>query len=66
VEGADDRLEGLGDEFQERVRAGYLALAATDPDHWVVVDGVGDLEEVAARLSAAVVARLGTLPAGAP
>jgi len=64
--GADDRLEGLGDAFQERVRAGYLALAGADPEHWVVVDGVGGVEEVAARLSAAVVARLGAPAPGAP
>jgi len=64
--GREDRLEGLGDEFQERVRSGYLALAAADPKHWVVIDGVGEREAVATRLSTAVVARLGALPAGAP
>ncbi|HEY7947882.1 MAG TPA: dTMP kinase [Acidimicrobiales bacterium] len=64
--GRDDRLESLGDEFQERVRAGYLALAAADPGHWVVVDGVGEVEEVASRLGAAVVERLGALPVAAP
>jgi dTMP kinase len=63
--GRDDRLESLGDEFQERVRSGYLALAAADPEHWVVVDGVGEVEEVAHRLGAAVVRRLGALPAAA-
>ncbi|HVC71383.1 MAG TPA: dTMP kinase [Acidimicrobiales bacterium] len=63
--GRDDRLESLGDDFQERVRSGYLALAAADPDHWVVVDGVGEVQEVSLRLSAAVVARLGALPGGA-
>jgi dTMP kinase len=62
--GSEDRLEGLGDEFQERVRSGYLALAAADPGRWVVIDGVGHVEEVAVRLSAAVVARLGALPSG--
>jgi dTMP kinase len=63
---AVDRLEGLGADFQARVRSGYLALAAADPGHWVVVDGVGPVDEVAARLSAAVVARLGPLPLEAP
>jgi dTMP kinase len=62
----DDRLESLGEGFQERVRSGYLALAAADADHWVVIDGVGEVQEVASRLSAAVVARLGALPTGAP
>jgi dTMP kinase len=57
--GADDRLESLGDDFHERVRSGYLALAAEDPGHWVVVDGTGAVDEVATRLRSAVVARLG-------
>ena len=57
--GDDDRLESLGDPFHERVRSGYLALAAADPGRWVVIDGTGGVDEVADRLSAAVTARLG-------
>jgi dTMP kinase len=64
--GVDDRLEGLGHEFQARVRHGYLALADADPDHWVVIDGVGRVEEVATRLNAAVLSRLGPPPSGGP
>ena len=45
---------------------GYLALAAGDPGAWVVIDGEGGVDEVAGRLRAAVVARLGNWPAGAP
>ena len=55
----DDRLESLGEPFQERVRTGYLALAAADPGHWVVIDGTGGVDVVADRLLAAVTARLG-------
>jgi dTMP kinase len=62
----DDRLEGLGEDFHERVRAGYQTLAAADPGRWVVVDGTGAVDEVAARLSAAMRARLGPLPREAP
>jgi dTMP kinase len=58
----DDRLEGLGADFHERVRAGYRALAAGDPERWVVVDGTGDIDEVAALLGAAVLSRLGPAP----
>jgi dTMP kinase len=36
---APDRLERLGPAFAQRVREGFLALAAADPAHWVVVDG---------------------------
>jgi dTMP kinase len=43
-----DRLEGSGDEFHQRVRLGYLALAAADPARWAVVKGDGAVDEVAA------------------
>jgi dTMP kinase len=63
--GTADRLERLGDAFQERVRAGYLALAAFDPNGWVVVEGTGDVSEVAGRILEVVTARLAPLPAPA-
>ena len=64
--GDDDRLERLDVAFHERVRHGYLALAAADPDRWVVVDGAADTDDVARAVSTAVEARLGPLPMGAP
>ncbi len=48
-----DRLEAESDDFHERVRAGFAALAAAESDRWVVVDGTGTPGEVAARVSAA-------------
>ncbi|HEY5252738.1 MAG TPA: dTMP kinase [Acidimicrobiales bacterium] len=57
--GDDDRFESLGAAFHERVRSGYLALAAADPGRWVVIDGTGPVGQVADRLSTAVTARLG-------
>ena len=57
-----DRFEGTGDGFLDRVRAGYLTMAETDPAHWAVVDGNGSVDDVAARLLAAVRDRLGDLP----
>jgi dTMP kinase len=57
--GRPDRLEALGDEFHRRVADGFAALAAESPDRWLVVDGVGDPDEVEARLWAALAARLG-------
>lgn len=57
--GADrDRFEQAGTEFHERVRAGFLRLAAADPEGWVVVDGTGSIDEVAARVRAEVEDRL--------
>jgi dTMP kinase len=35
-----------GQSFHERVRAGYLAMAADEPDRWRVVDASGTPEEV--------------------
>jgi dTMP kinase len=61
-----DRLEGLDSDFHERVRAGYLSLAAEQPERWMVVDGTGELDAVAAQIRDAVEDRLGSppLPAG--
>ena len=43
-----------GADFHQRVRDGYLQLAADDPERWRVVDGAADRDEVAARVWAAV------------
>jgi dTMP kinase len=45
--GASDRLEGEELAFHERVRDGYDALAAAEPERWLRVDGRGSVEEVA-------------------
>jgi dTMP kinase len=60
--GRADRLERLDADFHERVHAGYRALAAQDPDAWVVVDGSGPVEKVAEQVLAVVVERLGAVP----
>jgi dTMP kinase len=43
-----------GRDFHQRVRDGYLAMAAADPERWRVVDGAADRDVVAARVWAAV------------
>lgn len=60
-----DRIEAESDEFHERVRAGFLAEAAEDTDHWAVVDGTRPVEVVASELAAVVAGRLGIVPAPA-
>ena len=57
-----DRFEGTGDGFLDRVRAGYLTMAGTDPAHWAVVDADGPVDDVAARVLTAVRDRLGDMP----
>lgn len=52
--GPEDRFERFGAEFQVRLRAGFLALAAEFPARCRVVPAEGTAEEVAARVAAAV------------
>jgi len=49
-----DRIEGAGAEFHQRVRDGYLELAAADPETWVVVDAAGTVDEVSQRVRSSV------------
>ena len=46
-----DRMESEDSDFATRVIEGFTALAEADPDRWVVVDGAGSIEEVAARVA---------------
>ncbi|MGH9120454.1 MAG: dTMP kinase, partial [Acidimicrobiales bacterium] len=50
LRGGLDRFEEQGEDFFAAVDKGFRALAASDPEVWVVVDGVGSVEEVAARV----------------
>lgn len=56
---APDRLERLGPAFAHAVREGFLALAAADPAHWVVVDGTADRTVLSAHIVAIVRERVG-------
>lgn len=49
---AADRFESADEAFHERLRQGYLALAAAQPDTWCVIDGRGTIDEVAAAIDA--------------
>jgi dTMP kinase len=55
--GAPDRLESESLRFHERVREGYLELAAHHPDRIVVIDGTASPEAVAESVRAAAAAR---------
>ncbi len=54
-----DRLEAEADDFHARVRAGYLALAAAEPDRFLVLDATLPVEELATRIRERVSALLG-------
>ena len=64
AQSAPDRLERLGPAFAQLVRDGFLALAAADPAHWVVVDGTMDPSSLTAHIVSIVHERLGQPPAG--
>jgi dTMP kinase len=48
--------------FHERVRAGYLALAAAEPDRWVVIDATAPEDDVLTAAAATILDRLGVEP----
>jgi dTMP kinase len=54
-----DRFEQAGREFHHRVGAGFAAMAAADPDHWVVLDATRAKSDVADAVLEAVRERLG-------
>jgi dTMP kinase len=54
-----DRLENEAVAFHERIRAGYLALAAAEPGRFVVVDAARSPDLVQQALRSAVTSRLG-------
>ncbi|ASG22779.1 dTMP kinase [Nitrospirillum viridazoti] len=59
--GAEDRYERMGMDFHERLRQGFLDIAAHDPGRCAVIDATGDIATIQARLLAAVERRLGPL-----
>lgn len=56
---ARDRIEAAGDEFHARVARGFAEQADDEPETWVVIDGVGSVDEVHDRVLRAVDDRFG-------
>jgi dTMP kinase len=59
--GGEDRYERMDLGFHERVRQGFLAIAAREPERCVVVDAAGSPDTVAETLLGHVRARLGPI-----
>ncbi|TXN28376.1 dTMP kinase [Lacisediminihabitans profunda] len=53
-----DRLEAEKDDFHARVRAGYLSLAADEPDRFLVLSATDSIESISAAIRARVEALL--------
>ena len=49
-----DRIEAQSLEFHQRVRQGFLDLAAADPEHYAVLDARAPIDEIAAAIRARV------------
>ena len=49
-----DRLEAEASEFHDRVRAAYLALAAAEPERFLVLDAALPVDDIAASIRARV------------
>jgi dTMP kinase len=45
-----DRIEGESVEFHQRVRQGFLDLAARDPEHYLVLDARAERDAIAAAV----------------
>jgi dTMP kinase len=56
--GVNDRFEQRDDGFHERVRQGFLAVAAAEPDRCAVVDASLPLDSVAEAIARTVAQRL--------
>jgi len=59
LDSREDRFERKGADFQARLRAEFLAIAAAEPSRCVVIDAARPREAVTAQVWAAVAARLG-------
>jgi dTMP kinase len=56
--GGAERFEAKGEAFHERLREAFLEIAGAEPDRCVVLEAVGDVDEVARRIWDVVSARL--------
>jgi len=54
----EGRFEAEDLRFHQRVREGYLTLAAAEPSRFALIDAVGDVDNVYARVEAMLALRL--------
>lgn len=53
-----DRLEAEKADFHDRVRAAYLALAAAEPERFIVIDASKSVADIAADVRAGIAERI--------
>jgi len=54
----EGRFEAEDLRFHQRVREGYLTLAAAEPSRFALIDAVGDVDDVYTRVEAVLAVRL--------
>ena len=54
----EGRFEAEDLRFHQRVREGYLTLAAAEPSRFALIDAVGEVDDVYARVEAVLAVRL--------
>jgi dTMP kinase len=57
--GVETRYESLPPDFHRRVRAGFLEIAASEPERCAVIDAAQDIDAIAATIAATLTDRLG-------
>lgn len=55
-----NRMERKRIDYHERVREGYLFMAADEPERWVVIDATGDIESVQVAIRSPILGALAT------
>jgi dTMP kinase len=55
----EERFELENNQFHQRVRDGYLSLAATDPDRFLTVQADGSIDEISEIITSQILTRLG-------
>lgn len=54
----EERFELESAQFHRRVKDGYLKLAAAEPERFIIIDGSGNIEQVAENVKKAVLSRV--------
>jgi dTMP kinase len=60
--GGEDRYERMGEALHRRLREGFLAIAAAEPERCAVIDASGSVDAVSDAIRAAVDAKFGPAP----
>lgn len=52
--GGEDRFEKKGPDYHQKVRAAFRSIAVSDPDHYMLIDASGTIEQVTSQIFAMI------------